>query len=72
MTVALVDDQNKVRIDWHGQDGLWWNETCIMVIEVFGLPGSRFMFHPHQDYMEFSFTSKKDADLCKILLSERF
>lgn len=61
----------KIRIPWKGQNGFWWNETCISVIEVFGLPGERFMFHPHHDYMEFWFNKKKDADLCKILLSER-
>ncbi len=60
-----------VRIDWQGQNGHWWNETCISVIEVFGLPGKRFMFHPHHDYMEFKFTNKKDADLCQVLLSEK-
>lgn len=63
--------EHKVRISWKEQSGVWWNETCIEVLEVFGLPGKRFMFHPHQDYMEFCFNNKKDADLCKILLSEK-
>lgn len=63
--------EHKVRVPWQGQDGLWWNETCISVLEVFGLPGDRFMFHPQENYMEFSFTKEKDAELCKLLLSER-
>ncbi len=63
--------EHKVRIPWEGQSGHWWNETCIEVLEVFGLPGNRFNFHPHPNYMEFSFTNKKDADLCQILLSEK-
>jgi len=63
--------EHKIRIDWAGQDGHWWNETCISVIEVFGLPGDRFSWHPHHDYMEFSFTKKKDPELCQILLSEK-
>lgn len=63
--------EHKVTINWDNQDGVWWNETCISVIEVFGLPGERFTFHPHHDYMEFCFTKKKDADLCRVLLSEK-
>lgn len=63
---------NEVRVGWRtGQDGIWWNETCAVVLEVFGLPGDRFTSTPTADYMIFKFTNKKDADLCKILLSER-
>lgn len=60
-----------VQINWDHQDGKWWNECCADVIEVFGLPGNKFMYRPHTDYMVFEFKSKKDADLCKILLSEK-
>ena len=42
-----------------------------MVLEVFGLPGDRFVYHPHMDYMTFDFVSEKDAIMCKILLSDR-
>lgn len=59
-----------VTVPWEGQSGTWWNEVCINVIEVFGLPGQRFTFHPNADYMLFKFTKQKDAELCKILLSE--
>lgn len=63
---------NTVRVPWQtGQDGFWWNETCAMVLEVFGLPGERYTSHPTQDVMLFDFKSEKDASLCKILLSER-
>jgi hypothetical protein len=61
-----------VRINWNTQDGtVWWNETCAIVLEVFGLPGHRFMYRPYEDYMVFEFKTKKDEDLCRILLSER-
>ena len=61
-----------VKVDWHtGQGSIWWNETCALVLEVFGLPGNRFMYRPHMDYMVFEFASKKDENLCRILLSER-
>lgn len=60
-----------VKIDWDNQNGFWWNETCAMVLEVFGLPGDRYTSHPKQDAMFFIFNNVKDANLCRILLSER-
>lgn len=62
---------HSVRLDWNNQGVSWWNESCALVLEVFGLPGDRFVYHPFEDYMTFNFKSKKDADLCRILLSER-
>ena len=62
---------HSVRVNWNNQHNHWWNETCAMVLEVFGLPGDRFMYHPYEDYMTFDFKTKKDADICRILLSER-
>jgi hypothetical protein len=66
-----LSQEQTVRVDWHSQGNLWWNETCAMVMEVFGLPGSRYYYKPHEDFMTFSFKNQKDADLCRILLSER-
>jgi hypothetical protein len=60
-----------ISIPWKGQDHYWWNEACADVLEVFGLPGDRFTSHPSENQMDFYFKSKKDADLCKILLSDR-
>lgn len=60
-----------VRIDWNNQHNQWWNETCADVLEVFGLPGNRFYYKPYSDYMTFTFKSKKDADICRLLLSEK-
>ena len=63
---------NTVKVPWQtGQDGFWWNETCAMVMTIFGLPGDRYTSHPKHDEMLFNFKSEKDANLCKILLSER-
>jgi hypothetical protein len=69
----LIDNLTnyKVKVNWHAQNNLWWNETCAMVVEVFGLPGNKFTFTPSVDFMIFTFKSTKDADLCKILLSDR-
>lgn len=68
--VDLPKDQI-VTVQWHNQGNDWWNETCADVLEVFGLPGNRFYYKPFYDHMTFSFKNKKDAELCRILLSER-
>jgi hypothetical protein len=60
-----------VSIPWKGQSNYWWDEACADVLEVFGLPGDRFTSHPTEDKMDFYFKSKKDADLCRILISEK-
>lgn len=60
-----------VKLNWNNRGVDWWNESCVLVLQVFGLPGHRFMYHPYEEYMVFEFKSKKDEDLCRILLSER-
>jgi hypothetical protein len=68
----MTDCQNEVYVQWNtGQNGIWWNETCATVLEVFGLPGDRFVSTPTTDYLVFKFKNVKDAALCRILLSER-
>jgi hypothetical protein len=61
-----------VQVDWsHGIDVAYgWNEACAKVLSVFGLPGERFYYRPKEDFMIFIFKSVKDAQLCRILLSE--
>lgn len=66
-----IPSSQVIKINWNHQNNEWWNETCASVLEVFGLPGQRFYYKPYPDYMTFTFKSKKDADLCKILLSEK-
>lgn len=61
-----------IKVNWNTEQGsIWWNETCALVLEVFGLPGDRFIYKPSMDYMEFLFVSEKDAIMCKLLLSDR-
>jgi len=60
-----------VSIPWQGQKEYWWNETCTEILEVFGLPGDRFTSHPSENKMDFYFKTEKDAQLCKILVSEK-
>jgi hypothetical protein len=66
-----IPQEHTVRIDWNNQHNKWWNETCADVLEVFGLPGNRFYYKPYPDYMIFTFKSIKDAELCRLLLSEK-
>ena len=63
--------ENIVILEWHNQGTSWWNESCALVLEVFGLPGNRFYYKPYVNHMTFTFKNKKDADLCRILLSEK-
>ena len=63
---------NTVLVPWDDkQTGAWWNETCAMVLEHFGLPGDKYTSHPTKDSMLFKFNNDQDALLCKILLSDR-
>lgn len=67
----ISDPERIVKVDWEPHDGTaLWNEICASVLSVFGLPGERFYYRPKEDYMIFIFKSKKDAKLCRILLSE--
>jgi len=66
-----LQKNKEVIVKWHNQSGLWWNETCAKVLEVFGLPGDRYTYHPTTEHMVFLFTTEKDAILCTLLLSER-
>lgn len=69
-----VDNDTEINynvvINWYSQDEYWWNELCAKVIEVFGLPGNRYVYSPSTDYMTFIFKKEHDALLCRVLLSE--
>jgi hypothetical protein len=62
---------NTVLVPWDNQNGHWWNETCAIVLEHFGLPGDKYTSHPKENSMSFKFNNEHDALLCKILLSDR-
>lgn len=67
----MSPSDHEVNIDWKiGDTGPYWNELCANIVEVFGLPGGRFVSTPTVDFMVFTFKNKKDAELCRILLSE--
>lgn len=60
-----------VKVSWSDNQVPLWNECCALVLEVFGLPGNRFVCHPKEDYMEIEFLKESDAILCQVLLSEK-
>ena len=66
-----IPPERIVRVDWNNQHNEWWNETCADVLSVFGLPGHRFYYRPYPRHMTFTFKTIQDADLCRILLSEK-
>lgn len=68
-TKATTDDRYNIWIEWT-QANMPWNEICAKIVEVFGLPGDRYIYAPCTQFMLFRFKSKKDFLLCEILLSE--
>ena len=69
--METVNSVYEIRLNWQNQNKYWWNQVCADVVEIFGLPGERFTSHPYDDCMLFRFKSKKDYELCKILLSDK-
>jgi hypothetical protein len=65
-------NKHEILVPWQNQNTIWWNETCAMVLEFFGLPGDRYVYTPHVDHMTFAFKDEHDLTLCKILLAGRF
>ena len=63
----MSPSDHEIIIDWTSE----WNESCALVISVFGLPGNRFISSLSDDFMTLIFKNKKDADLCRILLSDK-
>jgi hypothetical protein len=64
---------NIVNLSWNLEDGKlnWWNESCAMVVEHFGLPGDRYTTEVSADYMKFFFKTEQDTLMCNLLLSDR-
>ena len=62
---------NVINLTWNSQTANWWNESCALIIEHFGLPGHRYTTEVSLDYMKFFFKSAEDKLMCAILLSDR-
>lgn len=68
-TKGTTENQYNIYIEW-SHNPVPWNEICIKVIEVFGLPGNRYVHSSTPHLMIFRFKSEKDFILAEILLSE--
>lgn len=67
----MSPSDHDILVDWNPKrNSPFWSELCADIMEVFGLPGDRYFSVPTEDYMIFTFKNKKDAELCRILLSE--
>jgi hypothetical protein len=58
----------RVRLYWNKinnpkNEYIQWNEICARACEQFGLPGDRFTTCIDRNWMDFIFTSEKDAVL---------
>ena len=62
---------NEVLVPWkQEQTGFWWNETCVMVLEHFGLPGDCYITDISMDRMIWNFRDSRDALMFKLRWSE--
>lgn len=52
-----------VRVGWNLNSPTPWNEVTARALEVFGLPGDRYITHLTQDFMEYHFRDPHDATL---------
>lgn len=46
-----------VRVDWSSD----WNLICSTAVELFGLPGDKFVTHAELNFMTFNFKEEVDA-----------
>lgn len=60
-----------VTVPWKNQQDLWWNETCAMVMDRFGLPGGLYRTEISTECMKFIFNDERNALMCQLLVSER-
>ena len=53
----------KVKLAWLDGEGEnpAWNDVCVWCVEQYGLPGSKWMWHPMTEGMEFDFYDERDA-----------
>ena len=59
-------------VPWQCQDNpmFYWDNLCAEAIELFGLPGDRYVTDISEQSMTWSFRSDKDAVLFRLKFSE--
>ena len=59
-----------VRLYWEWKaDVMQWNEGCARAMEMFGLPGDKFITELCEDWMYFHFKNEKDATMFVMAVS---
>lgn len=61
---------NEVFVPWTNDRNHTWTETSIKVIEIFGLPGKKYVTDIGSDGIRFLFNNNKDAFICSIAVSD--
>jgi hypothetical protein len=66
------DFVHPVQLDWNLTIGTVrsWNEICADGMELFGLPGDRYITHATQDSLTWQFRDAQDALLFRLKFSE--
>lgn len=49
---------------------VYWNQVCIGAVDLFGLPGQRYLTETNESDMTWSFACSQDALLFKLKFSE--
>jgi hypothetical protein len=52
-----------VRVGWNLNSPTPWNKVSARALEVFGLPGDRYITHLTQEFLEYHFRDPCDATL---------
>ena len=61
---------NEVFVPWSNDKNYMWTEASIKVMEVFGLPGDRYVTDIGAGGIRFFFNNNKDAFICSIAVSD--
>ena len=64
-----ITNEYNIYVEWQ-YEKMPWNEICARVLEVFGLPGGRYVTASSTQHLVIKFKSEKDYRLCQIMLSE--
>ena len=72
LTLTDPEFNYPVTVKWgRGADTMeYWDQLCIASIEMFGLPGDRFITDIGPDQMTWTFRDKRDAFIFKLKFSE--
>jgi len=60
-----------IKVYWiEGDEVTLWIGKFAKIMEVFGLPGDKYLTNAHDEYMLFSFVDAEDAVMAKLMLGD--